>query len=117
MQIFLIFDHYSMKVTVIGSGYVGLVTAACFASVGHKVTCLDSDNKKISKLKKGIIPIYEPGLSEMVKTAIANNSLSFTTSYNTATKNNIFFFTIKPLFFCYTITIFKNGPFIFFVCC
>jgi UDPglucose 6-dehydrogenase len=83
-----------MKVTVIGSGYVGLVTAACFASVGHKVTCLDSDNKKTAKLKKGIIPIYEPGLSEMVKTAIGNNSLSFTTSYNTATKNNIFFLCV-----------------------
>ena len=83
-----------MKVTVIGSGYVGLVTAACFASVGHKVTCLDSDNKKIAKLKKGIIPIYEPGLSEIVKSAIANKSLAFTTSYTQATKNNIFFLCV-----------------------
>jgi len=83
-----------MKVTVIGSGYVGLVTAACFASVGYKVTCLDSDNKKIAKLQKGIIPIYEPGLSELVKIAIGNNSLIFTTSYNQATKNNIFFLCV-----------------------
>lgn len=83
-----------MKVTVIGSGYVGLVTAACFASVGHKVTCLDSDNKKIAKLQNGIIPIYEPGLSELVKIAIGNNSLIFTTSYNQATKNNIFFLCV-----------------------
>ncbi len=83
-----------MKVTVIGSGYVGLVTAACFASVGHKVICLDSDKKKIKKLQKGVIPIHEPGLTEMVKSAMANNSLTFTTNYKKATKNQIFFLCV-----------------------
>ena len=55
-----------MKIVVIGSGYVGLVSGTCFSDFGHEVVCVDKDEKKIEDLKKGIIPIYEPGLDAMV---------------------------------------------------
>ena len=55
-----------MKISVIGSGYVGLVIA-CFSEFGYEVVCIDKDKKKIAKLKKNIIPIYEPGLSDLIK--------------------------------------------------
>ena len=56
-----------MKISVIGSGYVGLVTGACFSEFGYEVVCIDKDKKKIAQLKKNIIPIYEPGLSDLIK--------------------------------------------------
>jgi UDPglucose 6-dehydrogenase len=69
-----------MKITVIGSGYVGLVAAACFAEMGNNVCCVDIDDEKISKLKEGIVPIYEPGLSALVIDNQEKGTLKFTTN-------------------------------------
>src|SRR5512136_156409 len=69
-----------MKLTIIGTGYVGLVTGGCFADVGHQVVCVDNDASKVKLLQEGGIPIYEPGLEELVEKNVANRRLSFTTS-------------------------------------
>ncbi len=69
-----------MNVTIVGSGYVGLVAGTCFADTGNDVICVDSDEKKINALKEGIIPIYEPGLTDLVKGNFEEGRLSFTTS-------------------------------------
>jgi UDPglucose 6-dehydrogenase len=73
-----------MKVAIVGSGYVGLVTGTCFAEVGIEVTCVDIDQKKIDNLKNGIMPIYEPGLDEMVHRNMKKERLHFTTKIEEA---------------------------------
>ena len=77
-----------MNITIIGSGYVGLVSGTCFSEMGNKVTCVDIDTKKIEKLNKGIIPIYESGLEQMILQNIKNKNLFFTTDLAEALKNS-----------------------------
>src|SRR3954463_5971946 len=73
-----------MKIAVIGTGYVGLVTGTCFADSGNDVACVDIDKDKIARLNRGEIPIYEPGLEEMVRDNQAAERLHFTTDLATA---------------------------------
>ena len=77
-----------MNITIIGSGYVGLVSGTCFSEMGNKVTCVDIDPVKIEKLNKGVIPIFEPGLDEMVLKNVKNKNLFFTTELSKALKDS-----------------------------
>ena len=81
-----------MRLTIFGSGYVGLVTGACFAEVGNHVLCVDVDQRKVEMLKRGESPIYEPGLEELLKKNLAAGRLSFTTSAEEGVKHGLFQF-------------------------
>lgn len=78
------------RIVVVGVGYVGLVAAACFASIGHTVVCVDIDEKKIDLLRKGHVPFFEPKLEKYVSQGIENKRLFFTTSYTEALENSSF---------------------------
>jgi UDPglucose 6-dehydrogenase len=80
------------QICVVGVGYVGLVTAACFADLGNRVIALDVDEKRVENLKKGIMPIYEPGLEELVKRNVKGGRVTFTTSYEDALQGAEFAF-------------------------
>ena len=73
-----------MKICVIGTGYVGLVSGTCFADIGNEVICVDVDKKKINNLNSGVIPIYEPGLEEMVKRNLKQGRLKFSNNVSNA---------------------------------
>ena len=77
-----------MKLCMIGTGYVGLVSGVCFSDMGNNVICVDKDESKINNLKKGIVPIYEPGLDELVKKNINNKRLTFSSDLNKSIKKS-----------------------------
>jgi UDPglucose 6-dehydrogenase len=85
-----------MDIAIVGSGYVGLVTGACFAEVGHHVICVDNDDKKVKALQSGIIPIYEPGLDDLVHRNVAARRLRFTNSIEDGVDNSQVIFIAVP---------------------
>ena len=78
-----------MKICVIGTGYVGLVAGTCLAEMGNDVICVDKDTKKLSMLEKGIVPIYEPGLDELIKVNVSEKRLSFSNDIKTAVEKSL----------------------------
>ncbi len=81
-----------MNIAVIGSGYVGLITGACFAEFGLNVTCVDNDEKKIKSLRKGVVPFYEPGLEELMQRNIAAGRMQFTSDIASAVESSLVIF-------------------------
>lgn len=81
-----------MKICVIGTGYVGLVVGACFAEMGNFVICVDNDEEKLKKLKNGIVPIYEPGLEDLIKFNVGEKRLSFSSDLEMAVKESLICF-------------------------
>ena len=88
--------NFIMKISIIGTGYVGLVTGACFAEKGHEVICTDVDKEKIDKLNNGQVPIYEPRLEEILNEHLSEKRLKFTTEINEAVKNSLVNFIAVP---------------------
>jgi UDPglucose 6-dehydrogenase len=85
-----------MNLAIIGTGYVGLVTGTCFAQKGNKVICVDNDQNKLNQLKKGEVPIFEPGLAEMVRESSNSGNLSFTEDLKFAVENSDIIFFCLP---------------------
>lgn len=83
-----------MKLSIIGTGYVGLVTGTCFAEMGHDVTCIDIDAAKVERMKKGECPIYEPGLEPMMQANYNEGRLQFSTSFDSVTKAEAIFLAV-----------------------
>ena len=78
-----------MKVCVIGTGYVGLVVGTCLAEMGNDVICVDNNEKKLEDLKNGIVPIYEPGLEELIKVNVAEERLKFSSDIKTSVTKSL----------------------------
>jgi len=81
-----------MNIAIVGSGYVGLVTGICLAEIGHHVICVDNNRKKIDQLKKGLIPIYEPGLEELLRKQVKHKKVAFSTSIKEASRKSAVIF-------------------------
>ena len=78
-----------MKVCVIGTGYVGLVVGTCLAEMGNDVICVDNNEEKLAQLEKGVVPIYEPGLEELIKANVVEKRLVFTNDLRYAVQNSL----------------------------
>ena len=85
-----------MKIAVVGTGYVGLVTGTCFSELGNHVTCVDIDDSKVQKLKSGKIPIYEPGLDVLFDRNVKAGRLEFTTNLSEGVKDAKVIFLALP---------------------
>jgi UDPglucose 6-dehydrogenase len=85
-----------MKIAIVGTGYVGLVSGTCFAEVGHDVICVDNDKKKVATLRAGQIPIYEPGLEDLIKKNVAAGRLKFTDSIKEGVEQSLVVFIAVP---------------------
>ena len=77
-----------MKICIIGTGYVGLVSGTCFSEIGNIVTCVDKDKKKIDELNNGFVPIFEPGLEELIKRNVKHKRLYFSSNVEDGIKNS-----------------------------